>query len=338
LSRATISDVARAAGVGVATVDRVLNQRAPVRRETAQKVLAAAEALGYHATGILRRRLEEDAPPPRLGFLLQRRDDNFYIALAAALAEAARAAGARPVIQHMDDITPAIVAERFASLGERVDALALVAADHPQIAGMVEAASARLPIFTLLSDLSAPGRRGFIGIDQRKAGRTAAWAIARLSRCTEGRIGIFVGSHRYLGHELAEISFRSWFRENAPGFDLLEPLVSLEDKRIAYEATLHLLERHSDIAGLYAAGGGKEGVIAALRDHGGHGDIVTVCSELIPETRAALIDGVIDMTLATPVARLATTTVSEMINATRMRQAAPAIHLLPFEIYVAENI
>ena len=38
-------DVARAAGVGVATVDRVINRRAAVRPQTAQRVLEAAEQL-----------------------------------------------------------------------------------------------------------------------------------------------------------------------------------------------------------------------------------------------------------------------------------------------------
>jgi len=41
--RPTVSDLAGAAGVSVATVDRVLNQRHPVREGTADRVLRAAE-------------------------------------------------------------------------------------------------------------------------------------------------------------------------------------------------------------------------------------------------------------------------------------------------------
>ena len=44
--RPTVSDVAKKAGVSVATVDRVLNRRAPVKGETARRVLDAAQALG----------------------------------------------------------------------------------------------------------------------------------------------------------------------------------------------------------------------------------------------------------------------------------------------------
>ena len=45
-ARVTMEDVAKAAGVGVATVDRVLNGRARVRTSTAEQVLHAAEQLG----------------------------------------------------------------------------------------------------------------------------------------------------------------------------------------------------------------------------------------------------------------------------------------------------
>lgn len=44
----TIRDVARLAGVGVATVSRVLNDHPSVSAETRQRVLAAIEALDYH--------------------------------------------------------------------------------------------------------------------------------------------------------------------------------------------------------------------------------------------------------------------------------------------------
>jgi LacI family transcriptional regulator len=46
-SHPTIKDVARHAGVSIATVSRVLNKTAPVQEETASRVLSAVEALQY---------------------------------------------------------------------------------------------------------------------------------------------------------------------------------------------------------------------------------------------------------------------------------------------------
>ncbi|TGR87419.1 LacI family transcriptional regulator, partial [Mesorhizobium sp. M2E.F.Ca.ET.209.01.1.1] len=42
VKRPTITDLARVSGVSVATVDRVLNSRLPVRKETARRVYDAA--------------------------------------------------------------------------------------------------------------------------------------------------------------------------------------------------------------------------------------------------------------------------------------------------------
>ena len=47
MAKATLSDIARRAGVGTATVERVLNGRGGVRPETTERVLAAARALDY---------------------------------------------------------------------------------------------------------------------------------------------------------------------------------------------------------------------------------------------------------------------------------------------------
>jgi len=339
--RATIADLAREAGVSVATVDRVLNSRLPVREDTALRVVAAAEAIGYHATGLLKQRMTE-AKPCTLGFLLQKRHDDFYRALANELMNATKSANfirGKPVVEFMDELVPSFIAAKIREIGARVDALAVVAVDHPLVSEAVEEIVAKgKPVFTLLSDLTTPARSGYIGVDARKAGRTAAWTISRLAK-KPGKIGILLGSHRYLNQETAEISFRSYMRENAPQFQLLEPLVNLDDQRIAYEAVEDMISSNADLVGIYMSGGGMEGLIRALRDENAGGRIIAVCNELIPVTRGALIDGTIDMVLATPVAPLAARAVAAMAQAANTgRHEGGALIQLQAEIFVSENI
>ena len=57
MDRPTIADLAKMAGVSISTVDRVLNARKPVRRATAERVLQAAEQIGFYATGVIKQRL-----------------------------------------------------------------------------------------------------------------------------------------------------------------------------------------------------------------------------------------------------------------------------------------
>ena len=339
--RATISDLARQAGVSVATVDRVLNRRLPVREDTALRVVAAAESIGYHATGLLRQRITE-VRPCTLGFLLQKSDDDFYRALAFELQNATRSATSirgKAMVEFMDKLVPSFIASRIREIGTKVDVLAVVAVDHPLVSEAVEDIVAKgKTVFTLLSDLTTPARSGFIGVDARKTGRTAAWTISRLAK-KPGKVGILLGSHRYLSQETAEISFRSYMRENAPQFQLLEPLVNLDDHRIAYEAVEDMISSNADLVGIYMSGGGVEGMIRALREENAGCRIVAVCNELMPITRSALIDGTIDMVMATPAALLASHAVDAMARASNSeRPENKNIVQLQAEIYVSENI
>jgi LacI family transcriptional regulator len=341
MKRPTLNDVAKAADVGVATVDRVLNKRAPVSRETAERVYIAAETLGYHAASLIRQRLDETAEPRTLGFLIQRRTEPFYSGLGSELVAATRAnplMSGRAIVEYLDDISPQTVADRLLALSRRTDAIALVAADHALISESVaQISQSGKPVISLLSDLTAAQRAGFVGIDHRKAGRTAAWSISRLAKAP-GKVGIFVGSHRYLGQESAEMSFRSYFRENAPDFSVLEPISTFEKTQFAYEGMQDLLRRHPDLVGVYVAGGGMEGVIEALRESHSGKSIIAVCNELIPETRSALIDGIIDVVIATPVAKLAEKAVEALAHAMSRKSDGQIRFVLPFDLYVSENI
>ena len=344
MGRPTIADLARAAGVSVSTVDRVLNGRNPVRPATAERVLTAAEAIGFHATGILRQRLGADRPERTLGFLLQQPSRTFYRRLGEALTEATKTSPAirgRAVVEFLDDLTPGSVSARLLKLGKHVDAIAVVTADHPLVTGAIDRLhAAGVPVVALISDLTAQSRAGYVGLDNRKLGRTAAWAISNIGK-RPGKVAIFVGSHRYLCQEIAEMSFRTYFREHAPEFHLLETLTSLEDARYAYENTLDLLKRHSDLVGLYVAGGGIRGVMQALRDQGDAvpRGLVTIGQELMEETRAGLIDGIVKLILSHPLRLLAETTIGAMLRAIEAAGREPATQItLPFDIYTVENI
>jgi len=340
VTRPTIADLANAAGVSVATVDRVLNRRLKVSDDTAARVTAAAEAIGYHGLRLLRQRASE-LPQRTFGFVLQKHNDAFYQALAAGLADATRNAdyiAGKAVVEYTDELIPALLAQRIRDLAPRVDALAVVAVDHPLVNEAVEWAVARgRPVVTLLTDLTAPSRAGCVGVDRRRSGRTAAWAISRLAT-QPGKVGILIGSHRYLSQEVSEISFRSYMRENAPQFDLLEPLVYLDDQRISYEGAVNILASNPDLVGIYVAGGGAEGLIRALRDEQAGGRVVAVCNELTTASRSALLDGTIDLVLGTPIAALAQRAVELLDRAVSGTDTGVTQILLPAELFVGENI
>ncbi|WP_457580239.1 LacI family DNA-binding transcriptional regulator [Ensifer canadensis] len=341
-NRATISDLARAAGVSVATVDRVLNGRHPVREETARRVYDAAKSIGYHAVGLLRQRVFEDLPQYRLGFLLQKPQQSFYQAVTREIENAALALSnirALPHVEFVANSTPTGITEKLKAMAARNQAIALVAPDYPAVTAVVEELKERgIPVFSLLSDFAAGVREGYIGLNNHKVGRTAAWMIAKAAK-RPGKVAAFVGSHRFLGHELREIGFRSYFREHAPDFEVLDTMVNLDTAEITHEATLNLLQRHPDLTGFYVCGGGMEGAISAIREEKLEGKLIAVVNELTPESRSALSDDVVTLAISTPTAALARETINLMVQAiNKGPTGAPGQTFLPFDLYTPENI
>ncbi|MDO9414939.1 LacI family DNA-binding transcriptional regulator [Pararhizobium sp.] len=341
-ARPTIADLARMAGVSVATVDRVLNGRHKVREETARQVYDAAASIGYHAMGLLRQRVFEDLPQYKLGFLLQKPHQPFYQAVTREIESAALAApGVRiiPQIDYNTSTAPAALTEKLKAMAGRNQAVAMVSPDHPAVTAAVEELREKgIPVFSLLSDFASGVREGYVGLNNRMVGRTAAWMIAKAAR-KPGKVATFIGSHRFHGHELREIGFRSYFRENAPEFEVLDTLVNLDTAEITHEATINLLQRHPDLIGFYVCGGGMEGAISAIREENLHGKLLVVVNELTPDSRAALADDVVTLAISTPVATLSRTLIDLMIGAIdRGLSDVPGQTFLPFDLYTPENI
>ena len=87
MGRSTIEDVARQAGVSVATVDRVLNGRAAVRPGTVERVERAIRHLNYQPDRLAARLAR--AKEYRFCFVLPEGSNSFMIGLGEAVRETA---------------------------------------------------------------------------------------------------------------------------------------------------------------------------------------------------------------------------------------------------------
>jgi LacI family transcriptional regulator len=342
MRRPTIADLARVSGVSAATVDRVLNGRHRVREETARRVYDAAQSIGYHAVGLIRQRVFEDLPQYKLAFLLQKPMQSFYQSFAKEIDIAARSVTTARIHAQIDFVqtsTPAAITEKLKTLALRNQAIALVGPDYPALTTAIEELKEKgIPVFSLLSDFAAGVREGYVGLNNRKVGRTAAWTVAKTAQ-RPGKVALFVGSHRFHGHELREIGFRSYLRENAPDFEVLDTLINLDAAEITHEATVNMLHSHPDLVGLYICGGGMEGAISAVREEGFGGKIVLIVNELTPESKAGLADNTVTMALGTPLPALCKDLMGLMINTIENGEAAvPGQFFLPFDIHITENI
>lgn len=343
--RAGMAELAVAAGVSVATVDRALNGREAVAEDTRARIAEAAQRIGHPAAW----RLAGHAPGPalrelRFGVVLHKQGQDFYKAFAEELQRAiplVPGVKAKLLLEFSTSQSPAEMAAALRAMAGRCDVLAATAVNHPEVTAAVEELrGGGLRVIALLSEFAQGFRAGYIGLNNLKIGRSAGW-ITGLSAREPGKALLFVGGHRWHGHELRETGFRSYLREAAPQLEVLETRVNLETRQLTYDATRTALARHTDLRGIYVAGGGMEGAIAALREARPAGAVTLTVSALTPESRRALAEGVVTLVTDTPLEKLCRTLFDQMVTlCSPPRPGSDEIGqiFLPPDLHIAESI
>lgn len=326
----------------MSTVNRVLNRPDSVRQPTRERVMAAAEAIGFYGLGTIQHAVRSGRETHRLGILLLQKSRRFYRNLGETLSREAARRDTEAVdlqLRYIEDLSPDRVAQHLTELGEICESIAVVAAQHPLVADAIDRVMSRgVPVTALIAPLTAKGNVSYVGLDAWKVGRTAAWAFDRIVR-EPGKIGILLGNHRYRNQEMNESGFRSYFREHNAAFTLLEPMATYESAAVGRELVESLLKDHPDLCGLFVSGGGITGALAALRNSARRSDFVAVGYELFDETRAALIDGTLTMVISHPMEVLARETISCLIKSKKIGIGGGAQRVaLDFDIYTSENV
>lgn len=342
MPKATIADVARQAGLSISTVNRAIHEPNKVRDDTIRAVLHAAEKVGFYGIGSIKDSLRTARPRIRIGIMLLQSNRVLYKTMNTLLRQAAGAVASHEVvirIEHLEELSPQNVSDKLKAMSGDADVIGVVSTEHPVVASTIEAlAEQQIKTFALISPLTARCNVGYIGIDNWKVGRTAAWAITNMCRAPD-KVAILVGNHRYRCQETSESGFRSYFREHPSGFEILDAQSTFETASIAQEITEEIIEKHPDLLALYCDGGGISGVCAALRGSGKAKDIVLIGHDLTEVTRAALLDGTINFLLSQPLPALGAETIAAMIRAHDGGPDFPPQSIsLPFEIYTAENL
>lgn len=344
MKRPTITNLAKEAGVSVSTVNRLLSGSSSVKPTTAQRIQNAAENIGFYGLGAIEDQIKKAAPHYRLGFLLQQSTRDLYQLMGKEITRCCHSRPldvVQPLIDFVDLLTPENISGRLLALGKNCDAVAIIAADHPQIGQAIRALhELGKPVVTYITDQSAPERAGFVGTDNWKLGRTAAWLISQTTH-KPGRIAIFQGHARYQCQDAADASFRSYIREYTPHLSIDESRSTNEDPHQAYKMVRELLNSSEDIVGIMIVGGGISGVLRALRETPPERrrDIRLVCRDIGPETRKGLSEGLITAALCHPLEATSSALIQTMIDAVDADAPRPTVQCtLPFEIITPENV
>jgi LacI family transcriptional regulator len=291
-SNATIADIARQAGVGTATVDRVLNRRPGVNAETVQRVLQVVAALG--------------APPqrgrPRLGenfrfaFVLPADAAPFNELVDRLIAQAAgefRHQHITEVTHRFDSADAAAFAAELAQLSD-CDGVAVMAPDLPPVKLAInELVRTGVHVVTLFSDVAGSMRETHIGADNRAAGRTAGLLLGRMAAGgTRDTLLLSSQATRLSGEIERRIGFAQAIEERFPKLKVQRtPDLPPGDTGACRSLLRYLRSDNVDVtrlAGIYNVGSGSAGVARAIESLGLTGSVGVVAHDFTDEHRALL--------------------------------------------------
>ena len=241
MGKPTVHDIAREAGVSLATVDRVLNARPGVREKTVARVQAAIEKLGYvrdlHAANLARQRSYSFV------FLLPEGGSQFQRALRDAIAEArpglhADRAEIRVVSANLADPIAMMRTSR-ALERSKVDGVAIMANETPMVRDMITHLKEQgLSVVALVTDQPHSDRDHFVGIDNLAAGRTAGRLMSRFAGATPGRVAIVVNSTQARDMVERRLGFDEVIARDAPHLISLPSLEGRDDHRLFLQGSV----------------------------------------------------------------------------------------------------
>jgi LacI family transcriptional regulator len=330
---ARLDDVARRAGVSLATVDRVLNERGGVSPRATRRVIEAARALG------LRRLL----PAPhrrhlRLDIMLTESATPFVARLAQAFIEIGATLDRAVILQRsrLNAARPEAIATRLRQ--SVADGILIYAEEHPAIlAALQEIGQRGVPVICVTTDLPGVPRLAYVGIDHHKAGRTAGFIAGRLCRFP-GQVLVVTTSLGFRAHRQRVEGFAEALRAHAPHLAIRPVLQGHDDHDRVYLMLRQALDPGANWAALYNTGGVNRAVAAALRDQGLARRVVFIGHELTPDSAALLGEGLMTLTIDQAPELQARRAIDMMLHHLGHAEITPGSPEIPFTLHTPENL
>ena len=292
MNKPTVHDIAKEAGVSLATVDRVLNARPGVRETTIARVQDAVERLGYvrdtYAANLARQRQY------RLAFVLPEGPSQFIDSFTAALHDTYSSQVADRVVMEVVRVPsqdPHQIVRALQALdSSQFDGVAIMAPETPQVRDAIaRLKDDGLALVALVSDLPNSKRDYFVGVNSIAAGRTAGLLMGRFI-AKKGKILVVTNSIRSRDSLERRLGFDAVMAQDFPQLTVLPTVESFDDPRRMEDVVGQVALSRPDIVGVYSMGSGNRPLLNALRQSGRLKGLVVIAHELTGTTRQALQD------------------------------------------------
>lgn len=252
--RTTTKDLAKAAGVSLATVDRVLNDRSSVSAKSRAKVLEAIEQTGFvrnSAAGNLARGRDF-----QFRFVLPKEGDQYLRALLAQIQELNDSLAPEMIAvdshqvsirdphafaQYLSDLTP----------GE-VDGVAVMAPESPPVRDALTRLTERgIQVVQFLSGQENIDQFDFVGVDNFAAGSTAGRLMGRFLPNSAGKVMVISETMQALDSIQRRLGFDQIIGQHFLNLTVLPSLETYANELRAERIIERQFEQNSDIVGVY---------------------------------------------------------------------------------------
>ena len=332
-ARATIHDVAEAAGVSIKTVSRVLNREKNVRADTRERVLEAVEQLNYRPN-ISARSLASDRSY-LIGLLYDNPSAAYVADVQVGALERCRREGYHVIVEACDSESPdAAETVRDLVAQSRLDGVILTPpiGDHPGILKVLEEEG--VPFVRIAPETEAPAGSG-VRMDDFAAARDMTKELLRLGH---KRIGFIKGhpehgssDKRYGGYRQALIDagidnppaeyVKQGYFSYKSGMECAEELLAMEPRPTAIFAS------NDDMAVAVVAAAHKRG-LEVPRDLSVAGfDDTPVARIIWPQLT----------TVHQPITEMAAVAADLVISAARADRAEKSDNLLPYSLEMRDT-
>jgi LacI family transcriptional regulator len=244
MTRITISEVAREAGVSTMTVSRVLNGRGEITQETRARVQAIIEKLGYRPNSLARNLKTQTTQT--LGLIVPDITNPFFPEFVKGAEDKAAELGYAMIL--CDFGRNSAHEKRALQLLEdkRVDGLILCSSGLPDEELIALLRNQRSVV--LFDRLVEPGIAGVVRVDDIYGGMLAANHLIAIGR---RKLGILSGPKYYLGSAQRRYGFLSASDSRKDKPHVLSESPCEPDENGGYEVAKVLLTAHPDIDGLF---------------------------------------------------------------------------------------
>ncbi|HYD99425.1 MAG TPA: LacI family DNA-binding transcriptional regulator [Alphaproteobacteria bacterium] len=340
--RKTIAGIARLAGVGTATVDRVINRRPGVSPETAQRVLEVMREAGTETP--VRGRPKKTAGY-RMAFVLPSARTPLFDMIDRQIAQAAgefRHQHITEVTYRFDAGDTVKFASELGKLGE-CDGVVLLAPDLPAIKLAVnELVRSGTQVVTLLSDIAGSMRAAYVGADNRAAGRTAGLLLGRVvGHRRAAKVLLTSQATRYSSEIDRRVGFVQLLEERFPNIEVVRVQDLPENETEAREACAALLAQpglRGELAGFYNVGACTYGVARACQEAGADPDFIAIGHDLTEANKTLLTTGVLSFVLHQDIHDCVTAAATSLLTLRASLRGAPIAVPPRLEIVTSENL